>query len=269
MKRFLRHIYRWLTLFGFDPVLAPRSLRGLGRYRSGRQELERQAAASAVPFAFGEPRPCLGEDVQEGGVASGHYFHQDLLVARRIFERQPGRHIDVGSRLDGFVAHVASFRPIEVLDIRPVAVTIPNITFRQADLMSPLPPELLARTDSASCLHALEHFGLGRYGDPIDHEGHLRGLENLSQLLEPGGILYLSVPIGPQRIEYNAHRVFSVPYLLEVLSPTYEVIGFSYVDDQGNLHADVSLDAVPMADSFGCNYGCGIFELERRAGGPS
>jgi hypothetical protein len=30
--------------------------------------------------------------------------------------------------------------------------------------------------DSLSCLHALEHFGLGRYGDPIDPRGHEKGI---------------------------------------------------------------------------------------------
>jgi len=44
------------------------------------------------------------------GSASGHYFHEDLLVARRIHKRNLRRYIDVGSRIDGFVAHVASFR---------------------------------------------------------------------------------------------------------------------------------------------------------------
>ena len=51
------------------------------------------------------------------GQNKGHYFHQDLLVAKMIYDTKPRRHIDIGSRLDGFVAHVASFREIEVFDI--------------------------------------------------------------------------------------------------------------------------------------------------------
>src|ERR1700689_4816288 len=62
--------------------------------------------------------PILTDYDAEAGSARGHYFHQDLLVASFIHDRNPARHIDIGSRIDGFVAHVASFRNIEVMDIR-------------------------------------------------------------------------------------------------------------------------------------------------------
>ncbi len=65
-----------------------------------------------------------------------HYFHQDLLLANRIFKARPRNHVDVGSRVDGFVAHVASFRPIEVLDLRPSPFEIKIVTFAVADLMN-------------------------------------------------------------------------------------------------------------------------------------
>ena len=80
--------------------------------------------------------------------------------------------------------------------------------------MSEIPPGLAESTDSLSCLHALEHFGLGRYGDPVDYDGYLKGFDNLYRILKPGGRLYFSVPMGPQRIEFDAHRVFSMAYLL-------------------------------------------------------
>jgi hypothetical protein len=213
-------------------------------------------------FPFGELYPCLDDREGESGAASGHYFHQDLLVARRIFESRPVRHIDVGSRIDGFVAHVACFREIEVFDIRPLRQQIPNVKFTQADL-SALPSELHGVTDSLSCLHALEHFGLGRYGDPIDPVGHLKGLAALHALLEPGGMLYLSVPMGPQRIEFNAHRVFSAAYLLELVRDRFDIEAFSYVDDKGDLHEEVALADADIAANYGCNYGCAILELRR------
>ena len=65
-------------------------------------------------------------------------------------------HVDVGSRVDGFVAHVAAFRPIQVVDIRRLSNTVPNVTFLQADFMSTLPDSLVACCDSLSCLHALD-----------------------------------------------------------------------------------------------------------------
>lgn len=226
------------------------------------RQLKAQARTSSHVFPISKLNPYPHEKRQQSGTARGHYFHQDLLVARRIFENKPEKHVDVGSRVDGFVAHVAAFRPIEVLDIRPLDSKVKNIEFRQANLMSP-PPEMIGYCDSLSCLHAIEHFGLGRYGDPIDFEGHLKGLSSLHAILKPGGTLYLSTPIGPQRIEFNAHRVFDVKYLLSLFDGRFNLRHFSYVDDRGDLHENVDLSANALDDNFGCQYGCGIFELEK------
>jgi SAM-dependent methyltransferase len=225
-------------------------------------ELKRQARQSHHDFPITRINPYPHEKKQQSGTAKGHYFHQDLLVAQRIFESAPEKHVDVGSRVDGFVAHVAAFRPIEVLDIRPMDSKVRNIHFKQADLMSP-PSAMAGYCDSLSCLHAIEHFGLGRYGDPIDFEGHIKGLNSLHTLLKPGGTLYLSCPIGPQRIEFNAHRVFAVKYLLSLLEGRFKLRNFSYVDDRGDLHENVNLMEDLLASDFGCHYGCGIFELEK------
>lgn len=225
-------------------------------------ELKRQARRSSHYFPVTCINPYPYDKMQQSGTAKGHYFHQDLLVARRIFERNPERHVDVGSRIDGFVAHVAAFRSIEVLDIRPQDSKVKNIVFTRADLMS-LPPEMCNYCDSLSCLHAIEHFGLGRYGDQIDYEGHIKGLNSLHALLRRGGMLYLSCPIGPQRIEFNAHRVFAVKYLLSLLESRYKLHSFSYVDDNGDLHENVELKPELVDTNFQCYYGCGIFELEK------
>jgi len=95
---------------------------------------------------------------------------------------------------------------------------------------------LVEYCDSLSCLHAIEHFGLGRYGDPVNYDVYLLGLNNLYCILKKGGKLYFSVPIGPQRIEFNAHRIFSISYLLELFDGKYHIDSFSLVDDQGHLH---------------------------------
>lgn len=225
-------------------------------------ELKRQASLSSHRFPIAKINPYPHEKKQQSGTARGHYFHQDLLVARMIHDRNPSRHVDVGSRVDGFVAHVASYREIEVIDIRAMDSTVRNIRFKQADLMSPH-AELLDYTDSLSCLHAIEHFGLGRYGDPIDFEGHLKGLENLHKVVKTGGTLYLSCPIGPQRIEFNAHRVFSLGYLFSLFNEKFTLKSFSYVDDRGDLHEDVQLSEDMISQSCGCHYGCGIFQLTK------
>ena len=257
-----RKLYGVLLLFGIDPRMAMLAIRKLpGFYRDLRAwQAQRPAAAD---FPLGRLFPCLEDGSADSGTAKGHYFHQDLLVARRVFANQPRIHVDVGSRVDGFVAHVACFRPIEVFDVRPLVSTTPNIRFVQGDLMAPLADHRRNYCDSLSCLHALEHFGLGRYGDPLNAQGHLRGLDNLHAMLTPGGTLYLSVPIGPQRVEFNAHRVFAVDYLLGLFRDRFRIERFSYVDDAGDLHENVPLAQEDAAHNYGCSFGCGIFEMTK------
>lgn len=207
--------------------------------------------------------PAIFDRYTESGHLIKHYFQQDLFVAQRIFQNRPDRHVDIGSRIDGFVAHVAAYRPIEIIDIRPLTQPISNVTFRQADLMA-LPPDLVNYTDSISALHAIEHFGLGRYGDPIDVDGHLKALANIKQILKPGGRFYFSVPIGPQGIVYNAHRVFGLPYLIDLFTPDYQIASLSYIDDDEGFVVNADWKSPAVSTNFGCQYGCGIFELIKR-----
>lgn len=261
MKKWLK---KYGSLSGCNPIKGLRFLNRLRRYRHEYKELKKQSQSSQETFSFSEPYPCLFDRNQGGGVISGHYFHQDLLVASRIYQHQPERHIDVGSRIDGFVAHVAAFREIEVVDIRDVNSKTQNIRFIKMNLMEPLPASLVECTNSLSSLHVVEHLGLGRYGGPLDWEGHLKGIQNLTDMVKRDGRLYFSVPIGPQRLEFNAHRIFSVQTLLNLFSDRFIIEEFSYVDDQGDLHIDAALTEEEVRNHFGCNYGCGIFQLRKK-----
>jgi hypothetical protein len=124
--------------------------------------------------------------------------------------------------------------------------------------------ELNDYSDSLSCLHALEHFGLGRYGDPIDYYGYLKGFNNIAKMLKQGGKFYFSVPLGEQRTEFHAHRVFSLKYLLEMIMPIYEIDNFSYINDQNEFHEQVEITEEAIANNCECHYGCAIFELRKR-----
>jgi hypothetical protein len=262
-RAFLRTGFRVAAAFGINPRTTIRALRNVARFTRDMSSFRQMTASAETRLPWAGVFPCLVDRDDESGNISGHYFHQDLLVARRIFERRPERHIDVASRVDGFVAHVAVFRTIEVLDVRPLTGRVPNIRFTQADLFA-LPSQFAESTDSLSCLHALEHFGLGRYGDSIDPDGHIKGLNALRTMLRTGGTLYLSVPIGRSRIEFNAHRVFSLEYMSKLIAPHFDVRAFSYVDDRGDLHENVDLDTKLMGTSDSWRYACGIFELVRR-----
>jgi SAM-dependent methyltransferase len=256
MIRFLQH-YTNISI-----IRTWRKIYRLPSYFNAYFKLKKQFGQKAAEFSIACNYPCLLDIDEEGGSASGAYFHQDLFVAQEIFKRQPVKHLDIGSRIDGFVAHVAGYRPIEVMDIRYITNEIENITFIQKDLMKD-DESFHEYCDSLSCLHVLEHFGLGRYGDTIDVDGHLKGLLNISKILKKGGIAYISVPIGDQRIEFNAHRVFSIRYLLDLFEKYFDIQSFSYVDDKGAIHKNATFTKELIDNNCNCHLGCGIFVLTK------
>lgn len=258
----LKQVHELISRFGVNLITLGRSIKAVPGFVKDYYQFKRQTDRLGTPFRIGRLYPLLHERCAQAGQACGHYFHQDLLVARRILQNKPDKHADVGSRVDGFVAHVACFRKIECFDIRDIESDVPNLKFRRADFMSD-DFDLHDYCDSVSSLHAIEHFGLGRYGDKIDANGHLKGLDNIYKMLRSGGKFYFSVPIGQQRVEFNAHRVFSLKYLVQLLEQRYKIDSFSYVDDRGKLFSQTQLGPDQIAEDCGCHYGCGIFELTK------
>jgi SAM-dependent methyltransferase len=198
--------------------------------------------------------PALGDRHAGAGAASGHYFHQDIWAARQIFCRRPARHVDVGSSVAGFIAHLLAFREVEYVDLRPLRTNVQGLHFRQGDITR-LPYESDS-LESISALHVGEHIGLGRYGDPIDPEGWLKAIRELCRVIRPGGVIYYSVPIGKERLEFDGHRVFHPSTIVTAFSPL-ELTEFAYVDDRG--------DYVPDADyrQLGGWYSCGLFVFSK------
>jgi len=207
-------------------------------------------------------KPVFRDRFLQAGVRGAHYFYQDLHVAQRIAKLNPEKIIDIGSRIDGFCAHVASFREIEIADIRPLQSKITNINFIQLDITGDI-NKYENYADCVSCLHVIEHIGLGRYKDPLSSNGFEIAIQNLIKLCKPGGKLFISTPIGTQRIEFNKQRVFELPILLEQFSEL-ELEQFSYVDDSNTFHSDVALSENDIETTLGLAYGLGIFELRKK-----
>lgn len=203
--------------------------------------------------------PILSDVGLAAGVARGHYFHQDLWAARLIYEKAPKRHLDVGSRIDGFISHLLVFRDVEVIDIRPIETGVRGLKFLEGDMMSGGMD--LTPAESVSSLHAIEHFGLGRYGDPLNLNGWQHGLISISELVLPNGRLYLSVPISRrQLIELNAQRLFcslTIPAFLSELG--FELVSYSVINDEGNFHEDLPLS------KYEGEFGCGCYEFVKAA----
>jgi SAM-dependent methyltransferase len=242
---------------GIRPRRILSALRGWRRYARDRAAFHRMTGAD-IP-RWGRDLPILTEWDESSGSLGG-YFYQDQLIARWIHDARPVRHVDVGSRLDGFIGNLSVFREVEVLDIRPQTRLVTNVKFHQLDLMSQLPDEWRAATDSLSCLHTIEHFGLGRYGDLLDVNGHLKGLEQLKKIVKPGGVFYLSTQIGPERIEFNAHRVFAPETLLGWFTDGWSIERCAVIDDECKVKEGEGSRLLAEAK---CQTGIGIVAARR------
>jgi hypothetical protein len=77
--------------------------------------------------------------------------------------------------------------------------------------------ELRPASDFAISYSSFEHDGLGRYGDPLMPDGDLRAMRQARDGLKDGGIMFFGVPLGPDSLVWNAHRIYGkrrLPMLL-------------------------------------------------------
>ena len=73
-------------------------------------------------------------------------------------------------------------------------------------------------------ISSIEHDGLGRYGDPLNPNGDLDAMKQCAQMLNEGGLFFLAIPVGPDQLVWNAHRIYGklrLPMLLE----SWEIVG--------------------------------------------
>jgi hypothetical protein len=211
----------------------------------------RQAGSWSVKGA--DSYPCLADRLPTTPF-DPHYFYQGNWLARRLADARPPQHVDIGSSvltMGVLSAHV----PTIFVDYRPLVARQSGLSCVAGDINRlPFAERSVA---SLSCLHVIEHIGLGRYGDPINVDGARLAAQELQRVVDVGGKLYLSTPIGRERVCFNAHRVFAPATILSWFSQL-QLTHFSYVSDDGTLHENAVPALVPELD-----YGCGFFEFRR------
>ncbi len=184
-----------------------------------------------------------------------HYLYQSLWAFHDICAIHPTEHVDVGSLLD-FVAYVSNITPTTFIDIRPPEIEWPNLKLLSASILDL--PYADNSIMSLSCLHVVEHVGLGRYGDPLNPRGTIEAIKELQRVLAPGGRLYFSTPTGRPRTYFNAHRISSPHDVLRWFDQL-DLIELAAVTD--DLRFKRNLRAEEIANS---RYACGLYLLTKR-----
>ena len=182
-----------------------------------------------------------------------HYVYHTAWAARIVSKIKPEVHIDISS-LIYFSSIISAFNPVKFYDYRPIDLQLDNLYCEAADLLNlPFEDESI---QSLSCMHVIEHIGLGRYADSLDPDGDLKAIVELKRVLSIGGSLLFVVPVGKPKIAFNAHRIYSYDQVIEYFSDL-KLEEFALVPDnpkEGDLIYNASQKIVDSQ-----NYGCGCF----------
>lgn len=203
--------------------------------------------------------PVISDKYAKAGTIN-NYFWQDLWAARLIYGSGKKSHFDIGSRIDGFIAHLLAMNiDVTLIDIREFPEEIEGLhtIIDNATMLRQVPDNSI---ESMSALCSLEHFGLGRYGDPIDPEACFKCFNEIQKKIKAGGDLYLSVPIGQERVEFNAHRVFYADTIRESFSGM-QLVEYSCVSE-GKLERNVAIHKYDD-DSHNGEFRYGLFYFKK------
>ncbi len=202
---------------------------------------------------YRDVHPCLKDKVTTTPFDQ-HYTYHPAWAARVLARTRPSQHIDVSSILN-FSAVVSAFIPTKFYDYRPAHLQLNNYASDFADLKK-LPFENNS-VESISCMHTIEHIGLGRYGDELDVRGDIKAIDELIRVTAPNGTILFVTPVGKPKIEFNAHRIYSFEQITEYFKGC-ELVEFALIPDAGGLiiNADPALVAQQK-------YGCGCFWFKK------
>ena len=189
-----------------------------------------------------------------------HYVFHTAWASRVVAETRPTQHVDIASSLY-FVSSVSAFVPTRFIDFRPAELGLSGLISEAGTLMQL--PFHSNSVESLSCMHVVEHVGLGRYGDPLDYDGDIKAARELSRVVATKGSLLFVVPIsGQARIQFNAHRIYTYEQVI-ALFPELDLVEFALIPDDGAKEGLIRYADPQIASKQ--RYGCGCFHFVKRS----
>jgi SAM-dependent methyltransferase len=152
---------------------------------------------------------------------------------RALSRLAPGsRVLDVGSAESTVALSLATLGyRVTALDLRPYPFEHPLLDVVAAPLEEWEPPK--EPFDAVISISAIEHFGLGAYGEEGDgDEGDMRALDLLRSLTRDDGILVMTVPFGRGAAATESERTYDRA-LLERLLRSWTIEDMTFVERQG------------------------------------
>lgn len=183
-----------------------------------------------------------------------HYLYHPVWAAQAVRKINPKKHIDVGSTLY-FSTQLSAFIPTEFYDLRPAKIKLNNYQSKKADLLKL--PFKNCSVESLSCLHTIEHVGLGRYGEEIDYNGDLKAIKELKRVVKINGNLLVVVPVGKKQIiKFNAHRIYETEKFKKYFEDSFKLKEFALIC--GKINSGIIKKPTKRQVNEEV-YGCGCF----------
>lgn len=242
----LRFFQRWL-LQVYDPFRTINGLKGYPRYLSEMYRYSHLPGAEALKLE--DTNPQVHDNTYETPF-DPHYFYLNGWCMRRILASRPGNHVDVASQVV-FVSLLSAVVPVTFMDYRPLLAKLKGLQCISGDILKM--PFADNSIESLSCLHVIEHLGLGRYGDRLNPEGTRKAAAELLRVLAPDGNLFVGIPVGKPKLSFNAHRIHAPEAVREMFEPM-ELVEFSGVHDDGTF-----VERVDLAEFKESEYACGMY----------
>jgi hypothetical protein len=200
---------------------------------------------------------CLSDDTA-ATYFDQHYLYHVAWAVRKLASASPRLHVDFGSSLN-FCSTVSAICETRFYDIRPAEIHLSGLTCLEANLTA---LEIASDSlESVSCMHVLEHIGLGRYGDDLDPCGDLKAIAELKRVVAPNGALYVVAPTGLPRIAYNAHRIYAADSFVGYFSDEFQLEEFYFIDNQSG---GVPALNVSFPETRRYDYGCGCYFFRKK-----
>lgn len=205
-----------------------------------------------MPILLSSLYPRLFENTVNTGFDK-HYVLHTGWAARKLKKIAPKKHTDISSSLY-FVSIASGFLKMEFYDFRPAKLGFNDLLSKEGNLLSlPFSDNSI---ESISCMHVVEHIGLGRYGDPLDIYGDLKAVKEIIRVTKKGGSILFVVPVGKPRIAFNAHRIYEYRQVKRYFKGC-TLKEFSLIPDDDNDGMIVENPSSALINKQ--KYGCGCF----------